>query len=672
MYKITLAKSAGFCFGVKRAVDRAFQLAEEKIDAVTLGPIIHNPQVVERLSRKGLKPVNSPEEIGPDQVVLIRSHGVAKNVYDALAPRKIVDCTCPFVAKIHRIVAEQSAAGKTILIAGDAAHPEIQGIVGHCQGPVFTFRTEEELLEILQKLKDEGENPVAVAAQTTFNEILWKKIQQIIEKLYTNAKIFDTICSATTSRQTEAVALAKESDFMVVIGGKSSSNTLKLFEICSRFCETILVESKTDLDKHQILRHNRIGVTAGASTPADIIKEVLNTMTEILENQDEEMNFAELLEQSLSENNEKLYTNKRVKGIITNIAPNELHVDVGAKQAGIVPASELSDDPSVTTESFEKGQEIELIVLKVNDQEGIVTLSKKRCDAEAGYDAICKAYEDQSVLEGTVVEVVKGGVLVLTNGLKIFVPASMTSDRKVEDLNTLLKKDVRFKIIEVNDRRRRAVGSIRAVLADEKKAKQEEFWANVEVGKVYHGEVKSLTSYGAFVDLGGVDGMIHITELSWTRIKSPEEVVHVGDMVEVYIKDIDPEKKKISLGYKKAEDNPWEIFKRDYAIGSVVEVKIVSITSFGAFAQIIPGVDGLIHISQIANERIAKVSDKLAVGDVVKAKIIDIDYDKKKVSLSIRATLEEAPAEEEKAEEETSAASQYAADLEGIEGVTVE
>ncbi len=672
MYKLTLAKTAGFCFGVRRAVDRAFQLAGEGADAVTLGPIIHNPQVVERLAGLGIRPVDTPDQVREGQTVLIRSHGVGWEIYDALSGREIVDCTCPFVAKIHRIAAEQSAAGKTILIAGNAGHPEVQGIIGHCRTRTFTFETEEKLREILQKLKDDGENPVAVVVQTTFHEILWKKFQQIIEKLYTNAQIFDTICSATTARQKEAVELAEESDFMVVIGGKSSSNTLKLFEICSRSCETILVESKTDLDKRQILRHNRIGVTAGASTPADIIKEVLNTMTEILENQDEEMNFAELLEQSLNANNEKLYTNKRVKGIITNIAPNELHVDVGAKQAGIVPASELSDDPAVTTESFQKGDEIELIVMKVNDQEGIVTLSKKRCDAEAGYDAICKAYEDQTVLEGVVVEVVKGGVLVLTNGLKIFVPASMTSDRKVEDLTTLLKKEVRFKIIEVNDRRRRAVGSIRAVLADEKKAKQEEFWANVEVGKVYHGEVKSLTSYGAFVDLGGVDGMIHITELSWTRIKSPEEVVHVGDMVEVYIKDIDTEKKKISLGYKKSEDNPWEIFKRDYEIGSVAEVKIVSITSFGAFAQIIPGVDGLIHISQIANERIAKVSDKLAVGDVVNAKIIDIDFDKKKVSLSIRATLDEEPATEAEEDEVPSAVSQYAADLEGIEGVTVE
>ncbi|MEG2597593.1 MAG: S1 RNA-binding domain-containing protein, partial [Oscillospiraceae bacterium] len=366
------------------------------------------------------------------------------------------------------------------------------------------------------------------------------------------------------------------------------------------------------------------------------------------------------------------YTGKRVKGIVTTIAPNEIHVDVGAKQAGIVAASELSDDPSLSiSDIVKKGDEIELMVLKVNDQEGIVTLSKKRCDAEAGYDDICKAYEDQTVLTGVVTDVVKGGILVITNGVKIFVPSSMTSDRRIEDLNTLLKKEVQFKVIEVNDRRRRAVGSIKAVLMDAKKIKQDAFWGEVEVGKVYTGEVKSITSYGAFVDLGGVDGMIHITELSWTRIKSPEEVVKVGEQVEVYIKDIDAEKKKISLGYKKSADNPWELFKQDYAIDSIVPVKIVSITTFGAFAQIMPGVDGLIHISQIANQHIAKVADVLTVGDVVDAKIIDIDFEKKKVSLSIRATLpEEAPVQKDEAPEET--VSSYAADVEGIEGITVE
>lgn len=437
-------------------------------------------------------------------------------------------------------------------------------------------------------------------------------------------------------RQKEAVELAQQSDYMVVVGGKSSSNTLKLYEICSRFCETALVETKSELDKSQIFRHNRIGVTAGASTPADIIKEVLTTMSEILENQEEELSFAELFEQSQTE---KLYNGKRVKGIVSNITPNEIHVDVGAKQTGIVPASELSEHGELTPDSFHVGDEIDLVVVKVNDQEGVVTLSKKRLDAEANYNAVCKAFEEGTVLTGTVTDVIKGGILVNFNGLKVFVPASLASDRRMEDLSVLLNKEVQFKVIEVNDRRRRAVGSVKAVLQEAKKAKQEEFWQNVEIGKVYTGEVKSLTSYGAFVDLGGVDGMIHITELSWTRIKSPEEVVHVGDTVEVYIKDIDYDKKKISLGYKKEEDNPWEIFKRDYPIDTICPVKIVSITTFGAFAQIIPGVDGLIHISQIANERIAKVSDKLAVGDVVDAMIIDIDYEKKKVSLSIRATL---------------------------------
>ena len=668
MTKITVAKTAGFCFGVARAVDKAFELAKNGVQAVTLGPVIHNPQIVERLEEQGIPYVSSTKEIKDGQTVIIRSHGVPLSVYGELEGKEVVDCTCPFVLKIHRIVKEQSEMGKTILIAGNKDHPEVQGIKGHCLGEVFTFETEEELEEILTNLKENGENSVAIVAQTTFNKKLWKKFQEKIKKLYTNILIFDTICSATDCRQQEAIEIAQTSDYMVVIGGKESSNTRKLYEICSGYCETVLIETKSELDKSQILCHSSIGVTAGASTPADIIKEVLNTMSEIIKEQNEELDFAELLEQSL---NEKLYTGKRVTGIVTTIAPNEIHVDVGAKQAGIVPASEISDDPNYNfATEIKKGDEIQLMVLKVNDQEGIVTLSKKRCDAEAGFDEICKAYEEKTVLTGTVTDVVRGGVLVLTNNTKVFVPSSMVSDRRIEDLNTLLKTEVQFRIVEINDKRRRAVGSIKSVLMDAKKAKQEEFWANVEVGKVYTGEVKSTTSYGAFVDLGGVDGMVHITELSWTRIKSPEEVVKVGDTVEVYIKDIDTEKKKISLGYKKTEDNPWEIFKRDYAVDSVVPVKIVSVATFGAFAQIIPGIDGLIHISQIANKRIDKVADVLKVGDVVDAKILEIDFDKKKVILSIRATLEPEVVEEAPAEEET--APDYAADLEGVEGVTIE
>ncbi len=636
-HTITLARSAGFCYGVKRAVDKAFEAAETCSDAVTLGPIIHNPQIVSRLQALGVQCVDSPADTHPGQTVIIRSHGVPQSVYDQLEGRNIIDCTCPHVARIHRIAKEVTEAGKVLLIAGNPDHPEVQGIVGHAVGEVHVFWNEESLMNIIKKLKSEGKEEIAVVQQTTLGQILWKNLQDILEKHCTNAEKFDTICNATNLRQQEAVSLAQRSDLMVVIGGRASSNTQKLYEICAKNCETTAIETKSELDKSRILRHNNIGVTAGASTPADIIKEVLKTMSEILKNQEEELSFAELFEQSQTE---KLYNGKRVKGIVSNITPNEIHVDIGAKQTGIVPSSELSENGDVTTDSFQIGDEIDLVVMKVNDQEGVVTLSKKRLDAEANYLAVCKAYEDGTVLTGTVTDVIKGGILVAVNGLKVFVPASLASDRRIEDLSVLTGKEVSFKVIEVNDRRRRAVGSVKAVLAEARKAKQEEFWANVEVGKVYTGEVKSLTSYGAFVDLGGVDGMIHITELSWSRIKSPEEVVHVGDTVEVYIKDIDTEKKKISLGYKKDEDNPWEIFKRDYPIDSVVPVKIVSITTFGAFAQIIPGVDGLIHISQIANERIAKVSDKLAVGDVVDAMIIDIDYDKKKVSLSIRATLE--------------------------------
>lgn len=635
MSKIILAKTAGFCYGVRRAVEKAFEVAQSGQDAVTLGPIIHNPQIVSRLQALGVPSVDTPAQTKPGQTVIIRSHGVGADVYDALVGREIVDCTCPNVARIHRIAKEVTEAGKVLLVAGNPNHPEVEGIVGHAKGEVHVFQNEEELRTTLDTLKKENK-PVAVVQQTTFSVSLWKNLQVIIENNYTNAEKFDTICNATHLRQQEAALLAQKSDLMIVIGGRQSSNTQKLYEICAQKCETVAVESKSELDKSRILRHNNIGVTAGASTPADIIKEVLTTMSEILENQEEELSFAELFEQSQTE---KLYNGKRVKGIVSNITPNEIHVDVGAKQTGIVPASELSEHGELTPDSFHIGDEIDLVVVKVNDQEGVVTLSKKRLDAEANYNAVCKAFEEGTVLTGTVTDVIKGGILVNFNGLKVFVPASLASDRRMEDLSVLLNKEVQFKVIEVNDRRRRAVGSIKAVLQEAKKAKQEEFWANVEIGKVYTGEVKSITSYGAFVDLGGVDGMIHITELSWTRIKSPEEVVHVGDTVEVYIKDIDYDKKKISLGYKKEEDNPWEIFKRDYPINTICPVKIVSITTFGAFAQIIPGVDGLIHISQIANERIAKVSDKLAVGDVVDAMIIDIDYEKKKVSLSIRATL---------------------------------
>lgn len=437
---------------------------------------------------------------------------------------------------------------------------------------------------------------------------------------------------------------------MIVIGGRESSNTKKLYNICSEFCERCcLVETAEELKGFDFTGAEKIGITAGASTPAYIIKEVQKYMSELenVKNLDEDFDFAEAIEQSLT----KIYTGKRVKGYITSVNNSEAIVDIGTKHTGYVPASELSDDPSAKpTDVVKVGDEIDLIVTKINDQEGIVTLSKKKVDAMVGFENILKAKEEDAVLEGVVVGVVKGGVLVSCNGVRVFVPASQATMRRDDKLEELMKKTVKFKILEINEQRGRAVGSIRAVAKAQKEEAEKKFWETVQVGDVFKGEVKSITNYGVFVDLGGIDGMVHISELSWNRIKHPSEVVAVGDVLEVYVKDLDHEKNRISLGYKKSEDNPWEKFKSEFEVGSVVKATIVSITPFGAFAQIIPGVDGLIHISQIANERVNNVKDVLTVGQVVDAKITEIDLDKKRISISIRALLE-ADSEEEAAAE---------------------
>jgi len=647
MTELLLAKTAGFCFGVNRAVKMAYDLAETGQKIATLGPIIHNPQVVEDLQRKGVSIIERPEEVPEDTKVIIRSHGVERHVYDTLEARGIAyaDATCPFVAKIQRIVRQKSEEGYVVIIAGDRHHPEVLGIVAHAVGEYYVVKDEEELVNCLEQLKKEGKERVILAAQTTFHTKIWKKCTEIAKKDYTNLIFFDTICSATNERQTEAIKLAKECDRMVVIGGRSSSNTKKLWQVCSLYAPTDLIETAEELSALSFDGCAKVGITAGASTPADIIKEVLKTMNEMLNKTQESSEFAAMLEQSLE--TEKLYSGKRVKGIVTTIAPNEIHVDIGAKQTGIVSADELVEtSDQKPADVVKKGDEIELIVLKVNDQEGIVTLSKKRCDALAGFDTLKKAYEEGTILEGVITNVVKGGALVLSNHTKVFVPASQISNKRIEDLNSVVKQEVKFKILEINERRGRALGSIRAVAAEERRAAEEKFWSGIEVGKTYTGEVKSITSYGAFVDLGGVDGMIHITELSWTKVKHPSEVVSVGDTVEVYVKDVDQEKRRISLGYKKDAENPWVVFETNYNVGDVVSVKIVSFTNYGAFASIIPGIDGLIHISQIANQRVDKIAELLEIGQEVEAKIIDINHDAKRVSLSIRALLADEAAEE--------------------------
>ncbi|MBO5252881.1 MAG: bifunctional 4-hydroxy-3-methylbut-2-enyl diphosphate reductase/30S ribosomal protein S1, partial [Clostridia bacterium] len=596
---IRVAETAGFCFGVNRAVETVYQLLDNGERVCTLGPIIHNPQLVESLEKRGVRIIEKPLEAQTGETVLVRSHGVPPQVLEELDRLGIryVNATCPFVQKIHKIVREGSAEGKLVMIAGDKSHPEIEGVLGSCSGPYETFMSAAELEKCFENHPEYKEKSLLFCQQTTFNVEEWEKCLIFIKKVCTNASVFDTICNATANRQKEARKLSSECDLMLVVGGRHSSNTTKLRDVCAANCETYLIETADELKELPVYGRHNIGITAGASTPASIIKEVLVTMTEI--NETNELNFEEMLEESLK----SLNTDEKVHGVVVGISPTEVYVDVGRKQAGFIPANELSNDPGAKPEELVKiGDEMDLLIMKTNDQEGTIMLSKKRIDAIKGWEDIAAAMDAEEILTGKVTEVVKGGVIVLYNGIRVFIPASQAVANRGDDLEVLKNTEVNFRIIEVNRQRRRAVGSIRSVLREQKKAAQAKFWETVEENQEFTGTVKSLTNFGAFVDLGGVDGMIHISELSWNRIKHPSEVVAVGDTVTVYVKSLDRENNKISLGYKKIEDNPWEIMKNQYPAGTVCEATVVGMTTFGAFAKILPGIDGLIHISQIADK----------------------------------------------------------------------
>lgn len=655
MSKIIVAESAGFCFGVNRAINILYKLIEENKPACTLGPIIHNMQMVNELREKGVRTIDKISEAKENETIVIRSHGVPQSIVDEINERHLdyIDATCPFVSKIHKIVSETDD-DSIVIIAGDKNHPEVQGIMGHCKSKCYTFKNQEELQELFSIIPQKNYKTIKIVAQTTFDLKEWEKSLKSLKNVYTNTKIFDTICNATSIRQREAANISKSVDLMFVIGDKHSSNSFKLYSICSSNCEkTFFIETADELPLEMVKKADSIGVTAGASTPARIIKEVLDKMSEVNTSSvnENELSFEEMLEESLKSMN----TNERVMGTVMSIAPNgDVSVDVGRKQAGFIPKDEISYDPTVTAQDVLKvGDEIELLIMKTNDQEGTIMLSKKRVDAQKNWEELEALNGSDEIFTGKVIEAVNGGIIVMLKGNRIFIPASQATLSRDEDPSALVGKEVQYRLLEVSrkGRRKRAIGSIKSVLKEKRAEEKAKLLETLAVGNHYKGVVKSLTSYGAFVDIGGVYGMIHISELSWSRIKHPSEVVNVGDEVEVYIKDINEETKKISLGYKKEEDNPWFILKNEYPVDSVVKCKIVGLTTFGAFANIIPGIDGLIHISQIANKRIDKPQDVLSVGQEVEAKIIAIDFDKKRVSLSMRALLpEEADKAEDKAE----------------------
>lgn len=645
MRELRLAKSAGFCFGVRRSVELAERLIEEKGGCACLGMLIHNEDVVAGLERKGMRVINDPSEAKPGEPVLIRAHGADRETYKRLeqAGAQIYDATCPKVKEIHKIVSAAAENGGGTVIVGMRKHPEVEAICGWC-GEHLVVENAAELAAELEKNPDFWKKQISVVAQTTQTHSNFNECCNLIKKRCTNPEISDTICLATSTRQAEAESLSAQCGAMVVIGGRHSANSRHLAEICQLHCSDVqFVERTEELDMDRLRRHDIVGLTAGASTPAWIIKEVRNKMSDEIKIEEstveKELSFDEMLEETLK----TIYNGDKVTGVVVAITGTEISVDLGAKYSGFIPTSEFTDDGIKVEDAVKVGDEIEAVVVRVNDVEGTAMLSKKRLDAAKVWNDVESAVEDGTVLEGVVTETNKGGVVVSVKGVRVFVPASQTDLPREADLNELVKKTVRLKITEVNKARKRVVGSIRRVAQAERRERTEAIWNEIEVGKKYHGVVKSLTSYGAFVDIGGIDGMVHVSELSWGRVHNPSEVVSVGDEIDVYVIGFDKEKRKISLGYKDPDANPWAMFNAKYQVGDVAEVKIVKLMPFGAFAEVLPGVDGLIHISQIANRRIGKPEDVLTVGDVTEAKIIAVDDEKHKISLSIRALSEPAP-----------------------------
>ncbi len=638
--EIILAKSAGFCFGVKRAVDYAYSKAG-KGDIYTYGPIIHNKEVTGDLDKKGVHVIENLDDVKSGEII-IRSHGVPPSVYEALEKRGLeyTDCTCPFVKKIHNIVKDNYNKGKRIIIVGNKSHPEIIGINGWCKNSAITINSLEEA----ENADIEKGVDYALVVQTTFQTDVFESIIACLNKKSDNIEIFRTICSATGDRQKEAVEIAKVADQMIVLGDKSSSNTRKLYEISKKYCKNVyLCERICDLELQKIKNNGTMGITAGASTPSVIIKEAVNAMSEM-----ENKSFEEMLDSSLV----TLRTGQIVKGKVISVsATGEVAVDLGYKSDGIIARSEFSDDANVNpSEVVKAGDEIEVFVVRVNDGDGNVQLSKKKVDADKNYVVIEEAFNNGTPVKGKVTEQVKGGLIAIVNGARVFVPSSQISNRYVEDLSSFIGKEFDFEVLEFDKSKRRIVVGRKALAQKEIDAKRAEVFSAIKVGDKINGKVSRIVEFGAFVDLGGVDGLIHISEMSWGRVKKVTDVLSVGDDVTVTVLDVNPEKGKISLSLKDLNADPWKDAATKYAVGNVVTGKVVRMVPFGAFVELEEGVDGLVHISQIAYKHVEKPEDELTIGQEIQAKVTELDLDAKKISLSIKETLEK-PAKANKAED---------------------
>ncbi len=665
--QVTLAKTAGFCFGVKRATERVKQLIQDpSVNRIyTLGDLIHNRLYIEELAGQGVLSVSFAEcdaicraaDKDNVTVLVIRTHGIPKEQEAVLRAMeasnpcfRIEDATCPFVKRIHKIAQTETGEDTCFVLLGSPTHAESIGIYSYANGEKYIFSTADEILAFLNSA-NLHEKTLIIAVQTTQSVTEWKKTQKYLKKLCTNPKIFDTICNVTGIRQNEAMTLAENSDCMIVIGGHDSSNTKRLFELCSQRCrDTRWIESIADLQSFPT--EGRVSITAGASTPDGIIMEVYHTMS--MED------YASLLDESLK----TIHTGDIVVGTVQAVTDKCVYLDLGTKQTGVIEADKLCADPTVKiSELYKVGDEIKAFVVHVDDKEGEVILDKLRVDRDAGWFRFVEEVKENPVKEGKVTGVVKGGITMDIDGYRVFVPASQTGVPKDGDLSALVGTTQKVKVIEVDEAKKRVVASIKSYQFIERRearaardAARDAVFATLEVGQKFHSTIKNITAYGAFVDLGGVDGMIHKSELSWKPIKNPAQVVSVGQEVDVYIKEIDMEHHRISLGYKTEDMDAFSNYIKDHKVGDIVSAKIVSIVAFGAFAEVAPDVDGLIHNSRISLERVDKPESVLSIGQVVDVQISGIDTEKRQLALSIRAILEA----QKKAEEDAERAAQRA------------
>ena len=640
--EVKVAKTAGFCFGVKRAVELVEKQVQASKKVYTYGPIIHNEEVIEELSKKGVEIVSNAGEWNnvAHGTLIIRSHGVSKKEYEDMlvSGHEILDATCPFVKKIHKIVEKESNNGRHIIIIGSKEHPEVQGIIGWANGPVTVI----ENAEMAEKLEINYNEKLCIVAQTTFNSKKFQDLVEIIRKKRYDIIVLSTICSATEERQKETRLLAQESEAMVVIGGLHSSNTRKLYEISKQQCvNTYFIQKLSDLDLNLFKSSFRsVGITAGASTPNNIIEEVHTSMADL--------SFEQLFEES--DFVKTIHNGQVVEGTVIRVKEDEIVLNIGYKSDGIITRSEYTNTPNADlTTLVKEGEKMQAKVLKVNDGEGQVLLTYKRLAAEKGSKKLEEAFNNKEVLKATVSNVLDGGLSVIVDETRVFIPASLVSDSYEKDLSKYKDQEIEFVISEFNPKRRRVIGDRKQLMVAKKAELQKALFAKIQVGDVVEGTVKNVTDFGVFIDLGGVDGLLHISEMSWGRVENPKKVFKAGDAVRAFIKDIAGE--KVALSLKFPEQNPWANAETDFAAGNVVTGKVARMTDFGAFVELVPGVDALLHVSQISRNHVEKPADVLKIGQEVTAKIVDFNLEDKKISLSMKALEAPAEAKEEAVEE---------------------